>query len=391
MPLRFHARSSKSRDLDAALDEVLGPPLPFEGPPDVAFLFVSNHFFAEAARILDELRRRTGARHVAGCGGGGIITDAEEVEQRSAVSVLFASMPGAAIDAFTVDGTRLGDGDAVGPWVEGVAARAGENAGFVLLPDPFTIDVIRLIAEFNLAFPGAVVCGGLASGGPSPGTNVLFAGDRVLHAGAVGLAFGGSVRLRSVVSQGCRPVGRRFVVTRCQENIIHELSGKPALEGIREVMGSLEGKDRDLARRALFVGRATTENKADFHRGDFLIRNLMGIDPRSGSIAVGDQVRRGTTVQFHVRDGETAEEDLRESLGRFKGESDTRPSGALLFSCLGRGEGMYGAPHRDVSAIGAFLGEVPKAGFFCSGEIGPIGGSNFVHGFTLSSCFFEER
>jgi small ligand-binding sensory domain FIST len=381
MALAFTGRSSDRSDIDAALDEVMSPE-GLDGKPDVAFVFLSTHFFPSAARIAGDVAERTGARHVLGCGGGGIIGSRRELESCPALSVLFARLPGSKIRPF-----RLEDEDEITSeaFVERVGAAPSESPGFVVLPDPYSVDVVRLIDRFNTAYPGAVLCGGLASGAETPGGNVLLLDGAVYTSGAVGLSFAGSVRLRAVVSQGCRPVGRRFVVTRAENNVIHELSGKPAIEGVREVWNGLEGKDRELAKEMLFVGRVTSEQKAEFHRGDFLIRNLMGIDKRSGAIAVGDHVRRGMTVQFQVRDGETALEDLHENLERYKVAEKGSPRGALLFSCLGRGAGMYGTPNRDVLSVDEVLGEMPKAGFFCNGEIGPIGDSNFVHGFTLSS------
>lgn len=385
MALVFDARKTQDPELADALDELLDPKPPLDGDPDVAFLFVSPHFFGDAEKIGAEVRTRTRARRFLGCGGGSIIADDEELEDRPAMSLLLAWLPGAVVDPLRIEP------DAAKDWASRIPAAASAEPGLVLLPDPFSVNVIPLIDEFNRAFPGATVCGGLASGGPEPGTNLLFLEDQVYHGGTVGLALSGSVRLRAVVSQGCRPVGRRFIVTRAEDQIVQELSGKPALERLQEVVTSLKGKDRQLAKDALFVGRAMSEQKTDFHRGDFLIRNLMGIDPRSGAVAVGDQVRRGITVQFHVRDAETALEDLHATLTRYKTEQRGAPRGALLFSCLGRGAGMYGEAHRDVGSVAEVLGHVPKAGFFCSGEIGPIAGTNFVHGFTLSSCFFEER
>ncbi|MBI1849050.1 MAG: FIST C-terminal domain-containing protein [Planctomycetes bacterium] len=391
MAFSFSARSSGNSDIEAALDEVLADATSLPGKPDVAFVFLSPHFFPSATHVIGEISERTGARHVLGCGGGGIIADRREMEDCPALSLLLARLPGAKICPFHVDDDDIGDGQATERFVEKIGVDPADDAGFVVLPDPFSVEIVRLIEQFNHAYPGAVLCGGLASGAQMPGGNVLLLDGAVHTSGVVGLSFAGSVRLRAVVSQGCRPVGRRFIVTRAEQNVIHELSGKPAIDGVRDVLQGLQGKDRQLAEHALFVGRVMREQKTEFHRGDFLIRNLMGIDRRTGAIAVGDHVRRGMTVQFQVRDGETAGEDLHENLQHYKVAQAGQPRGALLFSCLGRGEGMYGEPNRDVRSVDEVLGEVPKAGFFCNGEIGPIDGSNYVHGFTLSSCFFEER
>jgi small ligand-binding sensory domain FIST len=235
--------------------------------------------------------------------------------------------------------------------------------------------------------PGLPIVGGMASGGQSPGSNTLAVGSRTYDAGAVGVVIGGAVRIRPVVSQGCRPIGRPFVITKSQENLIVELGGVPALQRLRETYGELDDADRELVRSSLHVGRAASEYRDVFRRGDFLVRNVLGADPDSGVIAVGDLVRTGQTVQFHVRDAASADEDLRELL--CGSPLPARPVGALVFTCNGRGTRLFAGPSHDARALQDWLGPLPVEGFFAQGDIGPIGRRTFLHGFTASIALVE--
>ena len=227
--------------------------------------------------------------------------------------------------------------------------------------------------------------------GNSPVENRLFLDGKTYDEGAIGVGLTGRIALRTVVSQGCRPIGEPFTVTRADKNIVFELGGRPPMKVLQEMLPQLPARDQKLARSALFLGRVINEYQEEFSRGDFLIRNLLGSDPQSGALAVGDWMRTGQTVQFQVRDAETADEDLRHLLTKERRESGGNPPlGALLFSCLGRGEGMYGAAHHDIKAVQESLGPVPAAGFFCNGEIGPVGQRPFIHGFTSVLGLFTE-
>jgi small ligand-binding sensory domain FIST len=201
----------------------------------------------------------------------------------------------------------------------------------------------------------------------------------------------GPVRLDTVVSQGCRPIGKPFVVTKAERNVIYELGGKPALLQLKELFDQLPTREQILVQRYLHVGRVVSEYRERFEQGDFLVRNVIGIDPGAGAIAIGDYIRTGQTVQFHVRDQEAADGELKQLLAEAKKLPLAEPSGALLFSCNGRGTNMFSQPDHDALAIDRALGGLPLAGFFAQGEIGPIGGQNFIHGFTASVAIFRPR
>jgi small ligand-binding sensory domain FIST len=228
----------------------------------------------------------------------------------------------------------------------------------------------------------------MASGSWGPGKNRLLLGKQVLDHGALALLVSGAVAVRNVVSQGCRPIGRPFVVTKAERNVIQELGGVPALVQLQQLFATLAPEEQQLARGGLHVGQVINEYQETFGRGDFLVRNVQGVDPQSGAIAIGDWVRVGQTVQFHVRDAATAHEDFDLLLAAAKGGNAARSTGALVFTCNGRGTRLFDAPHHDAAAVESHWPGIPTAGFFAQGEIGPVGGKNFLHGFTASVALF---
>jgi small ligand-binding sensory domain FIST len=258
-----------------------------------------------------------------------------------------------------------------------------------MLADPFTMPTPQIVAALAQGAHAVPVAGGMASGASQPGQNVLLANERVTSAGAVGVTIGGSVSLDFIVSQGCRPVGRPIVVTRAKDNIIQELGGQLPMAALKAMTMELSEQDRALLNKGLLVGVVINEYKDHFGRGDFLIRNVMGLDLKRGFIAVAERLRVGQTIQFHVRDAATADEDLRLLLDAQ--EFDSPPLAALLFTCNGRGTRLFPAPHHDAAVISQRLGGVPLAGFFAAGEIGPVGPQSFVHGHTASVVLVRGR
>jgi small ligand-binding sensory domain FIST len=258
---------------------------------------------------------------------------------------------------------------------------------FLLLGDPFSTPMDDLLEAFNEHFPGIPVVGGMASGALRPEGNTLWIGENITHEGAVGIAFAGAFEADVVVSQGCRPIWRPFKVDSAHRNVIFNLEGRPPLAWIQDLIPELSEEDRLLLQNGLFVGRSIKPGQETLGRGDFLIRGVIGIDQQSGAIAIGDSIMEGETVQFHVRDALAATEDLEMML--IPQAFRLPPSGALLFSCNGRGLRLYDRPNGDISVVQANLQDTHLAGFFCAGEIGPIGGTNFLHGHTASLVIFR--
>lgn len=363
------------------------------GPVSLALVFVSPHFAAYYHRLREEISRHLEAEVFIGCSGGGVIGGFEEVENAPALALTAARLPGVTVTPLHLDGLVP---DLDGPpdaWERFAGVDPAVEPEFVLLADPFSVPVRSLLAGLDYAYPAASKVGGLASGGTSPGTNVLFLGDKVLTSGVVGAALSGDVILDTVVAQGCRPVGDLFSVTRCEGGLLLELDGRPAFEALRGLFAALDERDRRLAGSALFVGILMDDLEEDPAVGDYLIRNLTGIDPQNGAIAVGENLQEGMRLRFHVRDAETSTTDLQAVLTAYTKilEDPAAISGALLFSCLGRGIGLYHEQDHDTSILRQHLGDVPTAGFFCNGEIGPVAGTTFLHGYTSSLALFRPK
>ena len=364
------------------------------GPVTLALAFVTPHFAEFHDRLHEILAGSLAPETLLGCSAGGVIGGGEEVEQLPAVTLTAARLPDVAVRPFHLDGRVLPDLD--GPpdsWERLVGAQRSEEPQFILLADPFTSRPETLLAGLDYAFPGSAKIGGLASGGTSPGLNALFLDGEVHTSGIVGAALSGNVVVDTVVAQGCRPVGPLMQITNCKENILYELDGRTTLSALEELFAGLDERDRGLAQTSLFVGVVMDEFEEEPKAGDFLIRNLMGIDPKSGAVAVGEYLGEGMRVRFHLRDAEASAQDLHAVLTGY-GNSLPRKdavSGALLFSCLGRGEHLYGKPNFDTGVFKQHLGDVPVGGFFCNGEIGPVGGTTFLHGYTSSFGLFRPE
>jgi small ligand-binding sensory domain FIST len=388
------AMSRKTVFEDALLEcvgnvrERLGP-----GPVALALAFVTPHFAEFYEGVHETLAKSLGPRTLLGCSAGGVIGGGEEVEQYPAVTLTAAQLPDVTVHPFHLDGA-LPDPD--GPpdsWESLLGVKGAEEPQFVLLADPFSAQPEALLAGLDYAFPGSPKIGGLASGATSPGLNALFLDGEVYDSGIVGVALTGNVVVDTVVAQGCRPVGELMQVTRCSENLIYELDGRPAFSAIEELFETMNEHDRGLAVRSLFVGVLMDEFQEEPKAGDFLIRNLIGKDPNGGAVAVGEYLQEGMRVRFHLRDADTSAEDLHAVLTGYENnlpEVDAI-SGALLFSCLGRGEHLYKKPNFDTGVFKQHLGDVPVGGFFCNGEIGPVGGATFLHGYTSSFGLFRPR
>jgi len=382
--------TSTHADLAAAIREAVAAARAELGgspePADVAIVFVSAAYGSAIRAAFEALADLVPAATLIGATAEGVLGGGEEFERVPAVVVWLARLPGGWIRAVSLDYRQTPDGGMFVGWPDDLDAAWPDNAALLLIADPFSFPVDAFITRMEEEHPGVPIIGGMASGGMEPGSNTLVVGSRTEDSGAVGIVIGGGVRLRPVVSQGCRPIGKPMVVTKAEENLIVELGGRPATERLRETYGELDAADRQLVRSSLHMGRAATEYRDTFRRGDFLVRNVIGADPESGVIAVGDSVRTGQTVQFHVRDAASADEDLR---GLLAAHAESRPAGVLVFTCNGRGLRLFDQPHHDARCVRDCLGSVPTAGFFAQGEIGPIGDRTFLHGFTASIALVE--
>lgn len=357
---------------------------------DLAVVFVSEPYRSlEAAELSTLLSKALPGALLLGCNAAGVIGPGREIEQAPAISLLGMSLPGVRLQAFSLrpeDLAALASGEDLVRWLD---LYPTENPNFLCLADPMTCDVDRLLKVFNEGYPGRPLVGGLASGGAAAGTpGWIFSEGEVLPAGAAGVGLWGKVAVDTVVSQGCRPVGPGYLVTKSDRHILRQLGGRPAFEVLRELVESLTAEDRRLAKHSLMAGIAMEEKRAAFKPGDFLIRNLVGVDPADGAVMVGALVRPGQTLQFHLRDARAAAEDLEALLGKVPA-GGASPRAGLLFSCLGRGKGLFGTADHDIKMIESRLGPMSVAGFFANGELGPVGGRNYAHGYTSSLALFS--
>jgi small ligand-binding sensory domain FIST len=351
--------------------------------PSLAVVFASPHHAEGAAELLAAVREAAGVERVIGCVAEAVVGGPREVEGGPAVAVWLAALPGE-VRTFALGFARTSEGGVL----HGHRLEPGPRA-HLLIADPYTFPADLFLRLVDERLPGTVVAGGMASGGSGPGETRLFLDGEVRREGAVGAAL--DVGLRALVSQGCRPVGSPYTVTAARGNVVLELGGEPPLRRLTELLERLPPEDAELVRRGVQVGLVIDEYVEDPGPGDHLIRGVLGFDPDSGAMAVGEQVEVGRTLRFHVRDARTADRELREALERERDRLGRSPAGALLFTCNGRGRRMFGVPDHDAGLVWEVLGGPPLAGSFCAGEIGPVGGRNFLHGFTASLALFAEE
>jgi small ligand-binding sensory domain FIST len=386
MGMPFAAALSEHPVTAYAVGEATGQVLEQLGPhPDLAVVFVTPPHAGALEDIAATVRAVLEPTLLIGCASESIVGTGQEVERTAAVSVWagrFGPLAPVRITATRTTDGWLFDGlpDAQVPFAP---------SALVLLADPYSFPTEDFLATMAERHPGLPVVGGMASGAQGYGGSRLALDGSVVVDGALGALLGPGAGIDTIVSQGCRPIGSPFVVTEGEGQFIRQLAGKPALARLDEIASALSSDDIGLINRSgLHLGRVIDEHKATFARGDFLVRTVMGGDRETGAIAVNDQLEVGTTVQFHVRDADSADEDLRDLVGQRAAEE--RADGVLLFTCNGRGQQLFGEPHHDAGVLADLLGPVPTAGMFAAGEIGPVGGRNFFHGFTASVVLFSD-
>jgi small ligand-binding sensory domain FIST len=396
--------------LEAAVQQVVQQAqAALRAPANLGIVFISSSFASEYSRLMPLLQEHLSLPHLIGCSGGGIIGMGEpdrvdEVEGKPAISLCLAHLPQVNIQPFQLFAQDLPDLDSPPQaWIEQVGVSPADQPQFILLIDPMSSRINDLLQGLDYAYPSCPKVGGLASGGMAGGTTTVFYQDRAFSAATVGVALSGNIVIDSIVAQGCRPIGPTYRVTKGDRNILLEVepeSHPPSsessvaispLEALQQLIQTLSEADRQLAQHSLFIGVVRDEFKLNLEPGDFLIRNLMGVDPRVGAIAIGDRVRPGQRIQFHLRDAQTSADDLELLLQSYQGNhsassDDFSQAGALMFSCLGRGEHLYEQANFDSQLFRRYL-NLPMSGFFCNGEIGPVGEEPFYMGILLCLAF----
>lgn len=402
-PIQWANALSTRPSLEAAVAEVVERiQQSLTAEPHLGILFISSAYASEYSRLMPLLKEQLSIPVLIGCGGGGIIGmnqqgNSQEIEGKPAISLTVAHLPNVQVQAFYIPPDSLPDLDSPpGAWVDLVGVSPQDDPQFIVLAEPFSSGISDLLQGLDFAYPGSNKVGGLANASGMNADSGLFCNYELYREGTVGVALSGNIVLETIVAQGCRPIGQTYQVTKGEQNILLEVAhldesgmstqakSRPPLQVLRDLIESLSEADRLLAQHSLFVGIARDEFKQKLGHGDFLIRNLLGVDQRVGAIAIGGRVRTGQRIQFHLRDARTSQEDLELLLKRYQQETanSTAAVGALMFACLGRGEGLYGKPDFDSELFGSYLNNIPLGGFFCNGEIGPVGGGTFLHGYT---------
>ncbi|MBF6301355.1 FIST C-terminal domain-containing protein [Nocardia amamiensis] len=351
--------------------------------PALAVLLASRAHADDASAVLAGVHRTVRVPALVGCVAQAVVAGRREIEDEPAVAVWLAS--GLPAETFRLDFVRT----ATGGLLAGYRFDKDARDFHLLLPDPYSFPADALLEHLNADLPGTVVMGGLVSGGQLPAGSRLFLDRDVVTSGAVGVRLPG-LRGVPIVSQGCRPIGYPYIVTAAQGDLVTELGGRPPIVRLREIVDVLPPDQQELLANGLQIGIVVDEHLAAPGQGDFLIRGILGADPSSGAIEIGEAVEVGTTVQFQVRDAIGADKDLRAALARASADLPGPAAGALLFTCNGRGRRMFGVADHDAATIEDLLGGIPLAGFFAAGEIGPIAGRNALHGFTASLALFVE-
>ena len=391
--MKWASHLSTQNNIEACVDESVEAILSqMDGKSvDLTIIFVSPQFKDKYEEIPKLIRDRISSKHFLGCFGGGIIGGGKEAEQQAAFSMTCANLPDVEIQGIHTDTMKLPDQDtAPSVWREWLGVDVEKNPSFIFLADPFSFQGEEFLAGVDFAYPNSSKVGGLASGAQAQGGNALYLNDKIHNNGLIGLALSGNIGMDTIVAQGCRPIGEPVKVSKCDGTLLTGMDGQPPLELLQSVYEGLDENDKSLVQTSLFLGIEMDPLKDNPQQGDFLIRNIMGVEREIGGIHVGTLLREGQLVQFHLRDKAMSAEDLKLMLTRYKANKNFKnTSGALLFSCLGRGQYLYGKPNHDADMFRDHIGDIPLGGFFCNGEIGPVGKTTFLHGYTSSFGIFH--
>ncbi|MCU0788802.1 MAG: FIST C-terminal domain-containing protein [Verrucomicrobia bacterium] len=352
---------------------------------------MSPCFFEHASVTLDLLRVHAQIPLLAGCSSASLVCNSQEIEDSEGLTLGLYALPQAKLKGVHFAQSQVEDANGPSFWHRETGLSGDATNGWLAFVDPFHLDSERWLNQWNEAFAGLPILGGLASGRFNEQRTQVYLNGQVYEQGGVGISVGGNIQLLSVISQGCTPIGETWTLTGVDRNVIQRIGNRPAYEVLAETFEGLPADEQVKASRGMFAGLVINEYLDDFHRGDFLIRNLLGADPGTGYIAVGAFPRIGQTLQFQRRDAAAATEDLHELLTRAKSKiSGSTVHGGCLCTCNGRGSNLFGMPNHDAGIIQRELGPFGLAGFFCNGEIGPVGDRNFLHGFTASLALFVE-
>ena len=358
----------------------------------LGLVFMTPRFFSQAKQILEILRVHARIPLLAGCSSTALVAGNEELEENPGVVLALYSLPGAKLDGIYFTQTQVEEANGQTYWQELTEITASQTNGWLTFIDPFHLDSESWLRTWNESYAGVPVYGGLSSGVFAEQVTQIYLNGDVYEEGGVAISVGGDVKLAGVISQGCTPIGDTWTLTRVEQNLIHKIANRPAYEVLSETVNHMSADEQKKVRGNLFIGLVVNEYLDDFHRGDFLVRNLLGGDPQTGVLAVGAMPRAGQTMQFQRRDAEAATEDMNELLGRTHIQlGGATVYGGCLCCCNGRGKHLFGESGHDAQLVQKQFGGIGLSGFFCNGEIGPVGQKNFLHGYTASLALFVKK
>ncbi len=372
--------------LEQALEQIEGI------SADVVFVFASSEYAGHFADMLRTVRCETGMPLVIGCSGQGVIGTDQELEDLPSLSLLALSLPETTLQPVRLTPALLESWKKPQDWHAGLDIAQDEVNAWLLFADPLHMDCEALVESLSHSYPGVPMIGGLASGAIEDRFTHIFLNDEVFNDGAVAVAISGAYTLFPLVSQGCEPIGEAWTITKVQENgFVEGISNRSAYDVLMDTFQALSPELQRRAQRNLLVGLAANEYQDSFGRGSFLIRELRGVDRRTGALAIGASPRVGQTIQFQMRDAGSGDIDLHSLLSQAKSElQQNQPLAAILCACTGRGVGMFAIPDHDAGVIARELGPIPVAGLFCCGEIAPVGNRTFLHNFSASIALFVK-
>jgi small ligand-binding sensory domain FIST len=358
----------------------------------LGLVFMSPPFFPHAKQVLEILRVHGQIPLLAGCSSVSLIAGDQEIEEDSGFVLALYTLPGAELKAFHFTQEQVEEANGANYWHMETGIGPKQTNGWLVFADPFNLDSEGWLKSWNEAYAPLPVLGGLASGDYTAQLTQVYLNGEVFEEGGVAIAIGGEVKLAGITSQGCTPIGETWTLTKVQQNVIQEIGNRPAYEVLAETYNNLSAEDQEKARGNLFIGLVINEYLEEFHRGDFLVRQLLDADAQSGTVAIGAHPRLGQTVQFQRRDATAATEDLLALLARAKERlAGATVYGGCLCSCNGRGQELFNVHSHDAQLVQQYLGPLGLAGFFCNGEIGPVGERNFLHGYTASLALFVKK
>lgn len=358
----------------------------------LGLLFLAPQFFSMARPLLELFRVHAQIPLLVGCSSSGLIAERDEIEQNAGLVLGLYHLPGGKLTAFPFTQQQVEEANGPAYWHVETGIPPEQTNGWLVFADPFHLDCEAWLRGWNEAYTPRPVLGGLASGEASEQLTQVYLNGEVYEEGGVAISFGGEVNLTGVISQGCTPIGETWTITKAERNLVHEIGNRPAYEVMVETYNNLPPAEQKKTRGNLFVGLVVNEYLDEYRRGDFLVRNLLGADPASGCMAIGALPRQGQTLQFQRRDAAGATEDLTVLLDRASRQlSGTQVYGGCLCCCNGRGQHLFGRPSHDASLVQERLGPFGLTGFFCNGEIGPVGERNFLHGYTAALALFVKK